>query len=130
VSPDARLHLRETAANLRLEAASYERSGQHEIATQKLADADQIERQLDADQPIADPGERAKAVAKELRRRGIWADVHPASPLDVRVELREGYGFRRVFHGATCPEMGPHAIADAIQAEEARLAQVWAGDGG
>jgi hypothetical protein len=78
------------------------------------------------DEPIADPAKRALAVAEQLRLRGIWADVHSGSPLDVRVPIREGLGFRRVFHGNNCPDKGPSAIADGVQREEARLAKAWA----
>lgn len=86
-----------------------------------------------SDEPIADPVERAKAVAKILRGRGIWADdgndggwcVHVAglngSPASC--DLRWGRHDICVYAA-----MGPCAIADAIQAQEAKRAQKWAGD--
>lgn len=75
------------------------------------------------DPPIADPAERARAVARELRRRGIWA-------------LHDGCGVVRVFVGngarddvyRTNVSDKPRAIADEIQREEARRAAAWAGD--
>lgn len=87
--------------------------------------------------PLPDPRpddmvELARQVAKELRKRGIWAEqdgeivvvprrIPPAFPRKCTVIWHNMYA-------AQFNNLGPRAIADMIQAEEARKAQEWAGD--
>lgn len=70
----------------------------------------------------SDPAELAKAVAAELRKRGIWAHVDPRIGPVVYVSAAYPM-FRNDFDN-----LGPVAIADEIQAAEVRRAQEWAGD--
>lgn len=83
------------------------------------------------DEPIADPAERAKAVAKELRRRGFWAEAVglcvfvPQDKCDGSDQaIREDVYEREDFSAGR----GPRSIADEIQREETRRARKWAGD--
>lgn len=76
------------------------------------------------DAPIADPAERARAVAKELRRRGIFACVQGGG---VTV-CAEDKAFWYHLLWEKIATMGPRAIADEIQREEAQRAKKWAGD--
>lgn len=74
----------------------------------------------------------AKEVAKELRKRGIWAKAdhyRETGMIDVPQMVGDGQSFWRylttnpVFDNMTALE-----IAGEIQAQEARRAQEWAGD--
>jgi hypothetical protein len=84
-----------------------------------------------SDAPIADPVERAKAVSKELRSRGLRATatvrtdgVTIPNPFDHSGREDSYYDpGAAVFCGK-----GPSAIADWIQENEARQAREWAGD--
>lgn len=85
--------------------------------------------QREPDEPIADPAERAKAVARILRGRGLHAlPVH----WDILLPCVAGDscgGWRgRSVRDAELSTIAPRAIADEIQREEARRAQAWAGD--
>lgn len=92
------------------------------------------------DAPIDDISERALAVAKELRKRGLWAyeELRLADRQPTREPRAQTFvEIRGVFHAPASSydvstddhaTKGPRAIADAIQAEEARRAQEWAGD--
>jgi len=88
------------------------------------------------DVPIEDISERAEAVAKELRKRGLRAKAElrfaarPTTP-QAFVELYYVEDYSGKFYDVSTDDhatKGPRAIADAIQAEEARRAQEWAGD--
>jgi hypothetical protein len=77
-----------------------------------------------------DPAELARQVAIELRKRGIWAhkdDELPyvKTPFPMLVMFRE---YPYSIHASEFDNLGPIAIADAIQALEAKRAQEWAGD--
>lgn len=78
------------------------------------------------DAPIEDPVERAKAVAKELRKRGMWART--AAHWDGSSAHIMGAVGGYIYNTEPHANLGPLAIADAIQAEEAKRAQEWAGD--
>lgn len=93
-----------------------------------------VQQSAELDELIADPEERAKAVAKILRGRGIVAEAAYGKPV-VNVARRTLVGeliwYPQILHGYDSDrfeDLGPRAIADAIQAEEARRAQEWAGD--
>lgn len=81
---------------------------------------------LSPDAPIAAPVDRAEAVAQELRRRGIWANVCYVGFIALRI--RDGARYRVVDIPYRI-DAGPRAIADAIQREEAEMAKRWAGGG-
>lgn len=86
--------------------------------------------ELKKDEPIADPAERARVVAKILRGRGIWAvPVLDERPY-VRVRHPRGGGIANGFHDVDGLRgaLGPRAIADEIQRQEAERAREWAGD--
>jgi hypothetical protein len=74
------------------------------------------------EQPIADPAERAKAVAKELRRRGLFAAVLGGG-IAFSAD-RKAFWYHMAFEGVAAT--GPRAIADRIQQEEAARAEAWA----
>lgn len=79
------------------------------------------------DQPVADPAERARLVARELRKRGMHARLSE-SGCDV---LSTASGQFYCLLDDARPEWtskGPRAIADEIQREEDRRARAWAGD--
>lgn len=92
------------------------------------------------DAPIEDPAERAETVAKELRRRGLWAyeELRLADrsrahgpPPQTFVEIRAACGAVSSSYDVSTDDhatKGPRAIAALIQAEEAKRAQEWAGD--
>ena len=93
------------------------------------------------DEPTLDPrpadmAELTRLVAVELRKRGIWADTH-SKGYHVRIPQRmfaPKDKERDAIDGFICillpqfDNLGPRAIADVIQAEEARKAREWAGD--
>lgn len=82
-----------------------------------------------------DMAELARQVATELRKRGIWARVDNDTGLvvvprrDTRKE-RDLYGIDwfLLLTRSEFVNLGPRAIANVIQTEEARKAQEWAGD--
>lgn len=87
----------------------------------------------DSDEPVADPAERAKAVAKILRGRGMWVRYYGWGGVHVLCYDAPAEGDWNEHHYRTdqiaaWATIGPRAIADVIQAEEARRAQKWAGD--
>jgi hypothetical protein len=77
------------------------------------------------DPPIADPVERAKTTAEELRNRGIRAKVHGHHGIMVWFG-ESGYWYHMAHEGVAA--MGPRALADRIQASEAKRAHEWAGE--
>lgn len=97
--------------------------------------SEELENALDepTDTPISDPAERAKAVAKELRRRGLYA-VHGRAWVSVSCPTKVSAFESTTYHlDSRGREMGwdvlgPLAVADRIQAEEAKRAKTWAGD--
>ena len=83
----------------------------------------------------------AKEVAKELRKRGIWARIAPTPSYDQDNKIDLPYQPLQVEHPAQIAsirricvwddcfeDMSALEIADEIQAQEARRAQEWAGD--
>jgi hypothetical protein len=76
------------------------------------------------DAPIEDLEARAKAVAKELRKRGNWARTYWDGSKTHVIGAVGGHYYSVEPHA----NLGPRAIADLIQAEEAQRAQKWAGD--
>lgn len=83
------------------------------------------------DQPVADPAGRARLVARELRRRGLFVDVFGSATIAIHYPRMRGImvGSREITVSADrYAIVGPRAIADEIQREEARRASEWAGD--
>lgn len=88
------------------------------------------------DERPADMAELARLVAKELRRRGIWAThCDETAPFGASVGMPRFFGdekqprrFWYSLHGVDFDNLTPSKCADVIQAEEARKAQEWAGD--
>lgn len=80
--------------------------------------------EMGQDAPIEDLVERAESVAKELRKRGLWA----ACEADGFGGGVVGVNRRRLYSVVENERetLGPRAVADLIQAEEARRAQEWA----
>lgn len=74
----------------------------------------------------------AVEVAKELRKRGIWATQYDKSVAIPRLKFVDGnYRAMINYYAATHPDfagMTALEIANEIQAQEARRAQEWAGD--
>lgn len=81
------------------------------------------QRMMPPDEPIADPAERARLVARELLARGIWA-----RDMGNGVVIGKGKEFWYSMLWEDVAMMGVRAITDRIQREEAKRAQVWAGD--
>ena len=85
------------------------------------------------DAPIENDYERARAVALLLRKKGFFAMAkapHGEPYVAIGNPAVES-ALRWYNYSVTAWErkdLGPKAIADAIQAEEARRAQEWAGD--
>ncbi len=82
-----------------------------------------------------DMAELARLVAKELRRRGIWAEatIDHSGMYAPMVQLPVFDGCRAVvadYHTARdrFNSLTPREIAEVIQAEEAKKAAEWAGD--
>lgn len=76
------------------------------------------------DAPIADPVECAKATAQELRNRGMCAT--PQGQYGISVVSANTFWYHMAHEGVAT--MGPRALADRIQASEAKRAREWAGD--
>lgn len=76
-----------------------------------------------------DMAELARLVAKELRKRGIWADAIDGVVTARRHEYADSklFGLYGVYE-SDFDNLTPSECADVIQAEEARKAQEWAGD--
>lgn len=95
-------------------------------------------------EPVSDPAERTKAVARELRHRGIHAQDSRNDISDQTIVSVMGYedpashhgrlGFKwaeslyRLREGRFAQMTDPRTIADEIQAAEAKRAAMWAGD--
>jgi hypothetical protein len=80
----------------------------------------------------ADVAELARLVAKELRRRGIWAESDESVvvvPRRVRPQFpRACTVVWHIMNATHFDNLTPRECADVIQAEEAHRAQEWAGD--
>lgn len=95
-----------------------------DVVARRNESIDILARTLSPDPPIANPTERAEAVAEELRGRGIWA--YRVGTIVVRIDAPRSAVMREVDVNATRYRiMGPHAIADEIQREEAERAEKW-----
>lgn len=108
--------------------------------------AEELDNVLDepADAPISDPAERAKAVAKELRSRGLSAKDSRNDISDQSIVAVMGFEDPDSHHGRLGFQWSIQlyrlreqpfasmttllAIADRIQSEEAKRAKAWAGD--
>jgi hypothetical protein len=77
------------------------------------------------DAPIENPFDRACMVSLELRKKGLYALQTGKA---VCVYFLPQSGAARIYATDDHATKGPRAIADAIQAEEAKRAQEWAGD--
>lgn len=88
-----------------------------EYCIKKLAKA--LDEGAVNDAPISDPAGRAKAVAKELRGRGIKGRV-----MGNGIEV-DGYWYHMAWEGIA--HMGAGTIADEIQRQESERAKKWAG---
>lgn len=79
-----------------------------------------------------DAEKMAREVAKELRKRGIWACVDHLNNGGVMVVVqRPNDDMRGRWYAMANPDfagMTGIEIADEIQAQDARRAQEWAGD--
>ena len=85
---------------------------------------------LPPDPPIHDPEARAEAVAKDLRRRGVWA-VADGSWLVLPCLRNSDNRVLRQSIESTLTDLadrGPKAIADELQREEAKRIERWAGE--
>ena len=79
-----------------------------------------------------DAEKMAREVAKELRKRGIWAVQYDKSIAMPRLKFVDGTHRAVInYYAATNPDfagMTALEIADEIQTREVRRAQEWAGD--
>ena len=111
----------------RIMADSLRKIGNHEAANYHEAVLARIQ---DDPQP-SDLAELAALVAKELRKRGIWAKAGGLTNERVVQISRPADCMAHRWHSMLFSDfdnLGPIAIADAIQALEAKRAQEWAGD--
>jgi hypothetical protein len=88
-----------------------------------------VRRMASGEPPIVDdprPGdmaELARETAKELRKRGIFAEVRGEY-----VGVESPHAAAYTLYASEYDNLGPVGCADVIQAEEASRARMWAGD--
>lgn len=102
------------------------------------ASADKIAALLAATAPLpqdprpSDPAELAQAVAKELRKLGFRQKMEQYAPCTIMLPAWDARGRLSITFVHTTDSkfdnLGPRAIADVIQQEEAKRAAEWAGD--